>query len=160
MQFALMKVNLGTVTWRAPDCVLRIAALEGRTQLEPQHIPPLVHIWLSGFGRMWCCRCLFCKELGGTESLQERLQSRCHSSLGILQHWEHTEELMEPSWAFTNQEINICVLSCRASVCVTLGHWLLGFYSPFILSCCSSAADAEEMKPMSLKSTAELGCKL
>lgn len=37
---ALMKVNLGTVTWRAPDCVLRIPALRGRTQLEPQHISP------------------------------------------------------------------------------------------------------------------------
>lgn len=41
--FALMKVNGGTVTWRAPDCVLSIPALEGRTQLETQHIPPLVH---------------------------------------------------------------------------------------------------------------------
>lgn len=103
MLFDLTKVNLGT--WRAPNCVLQIPALkENEAAGTTTHFPPLVHTLLSCFGGMWCCHCLFCKELDGSESCraeqhvpQEQLQSMCQSSLGILQHWDRAEELMEPS---------------------------------------------------------------
>lgn len=78
----------------------------------------------------------------------EQLQPLCQSSLGILQHWDHKQELREPSQAFINQR-NKCLCGFMQSKCVC-DTWALtvGVLSPlhsFLL---------EEMQTVSITSRA------
>lgn len=154
MLFDLMKVNLGT--WRAPDCVLQIPALKGNeTAGTTTHFP---HLCTLGFVDLEGCDAAIAFSVRSRMALRacsgEQLQSVCQSSLGTLQHWDHTQELMEPRQAFINQR-NKCLCGFMQSKCVC-DTWALtvGVLPPlhsFLL---------EETQTISTTNTAELGCKL
>lgn len=149
MLFDLMKVNLGTITWRAPHCVLQIPVLKGNDAAGNHTTSPptwctLGFLDLEGCDaaiafsvRSWMALCEQRACRGEQHVPQEWLQS----SLGILRDWDHTQELMEPTRAFITQR-NKCLCGFTQSKCVC-DTWALtvGVSSPLysfllFLSCC------------------------
>lgn len=138
MLFDLMKINLGTVAWRAPNCVLQIPALKGNdTAGTTTHFTPGAHFGFLDLGGCDAAVAFSVRSWVAPRAAEERLQPVCHSSLSILQDWDHTDGAQ---LSFTNQEINVCVLSCSSKrVCdtwaLTVGV-LFPLHSLLLFLCC------------------------